>query len=67
MAIDLDHDLKGSRRMLNVDDFESDEQRLLDSLADSLRRDFPNPARIGRLNVSGVMAEGTRSYAARSE
>ena len=33
--------------MLNVDDFESDEQRLLDSLADSLRRDFPNPARIG--------------------
>ena len=33
--------------MLNRDDFESEEKRLLDSLSESLRHDFPNPARTG--------------------
>jgi hypothetical protein len=45
--MDVNDELRGSGRMLNLDNFESEEKRLLDSLADSLRRDFPNPTRIG--------------------
>ena len=38
--------------MLNLDDFESNEQSLLDALTDSLRHDFPNPDRIGCPDVT---------------
>lgn len=42
--------------MLNRDDFESEEKRLLDSLSESLRHDFPNPTRTGCPDIAVLRA-----------
>jgi hypothetical protein len=59
--MDLDDDVKGRRRMLNLDSFDSEEKRLLESLSSSLRRDFPNPSRAGCPDIAVLRGLAAKS------
>lgn len=47
--------------MLNLDSFDSEEKRLLESLSTSLRRDFPNPSRIGCPDIAVLRGLAAKS------